>query len=99
MLTVIASLKVQDEGRAAFETAANELIAYVQANEPGTITYVCHRSKSDPTEYVFYEVYKDQAALDAHGTSPQMQKFFGAAGALLAGQPSIKTYEEIGAKR
>jgi quinol monooxygenase YgiN len=99
MLTVIASLKVQDEGRVAFEAAADDMIAYVNANEPGTITYVCHRSKSDPTEYVFYEVYENQAALDAHGTSPQMQKFFGAVGGLLAGQPSIKTYEEVGAKR
>lgn len=99
MITVLAKLKIRPDGREAFEAAAAEMIEHVKANEPQTLQYVLLRSQGDANEFVFYEVYSDQAALDAHGTSAQMQKFFGAVGALLAGQPEIKTYEEISGKK
>ena len=99
MVTVMAKLKIQPGKESAFEGAAGELIAYVKESEPGTLTYVLHRSTADPTEYVYYEVYTDQAALAAHGGSAAMQKFFGAIGALLAGRPEITLYDEVAAKR
>jgi quinol monooxygenase YgiN len=99
MVTVIAKLKVQDGKGAAFEAAARELIAYVEANEPGTRTYLLHRSTADPTEYLYYEVYADKAALAAHGASEAMQRFFGTVGGLAAGRPEITMYEEIAGKR
>ncbi len=99
MVTVIARLKVRDGQGPAFEAAARELIAHVEANEPGTKTYLLHRSTADPTEYVYYEVYADQAALAAHGSSEAMQRFFGAVGGLMAGRPEITLYEEVAGKR
>ena len=99
MTTVIATLKVQAGHEAAFEQAAQEMIAHVRANEPGTLAYVCHRGTAEPNEYVFYEVYTDDAALAAHSGSAQMMTFFGAVGGLLSGRPVIKMYQEIGGKR
>ena len=40
MLTVIAKLKVKADKAAAFEAEARTMIAHVEANEPGTRTYV-----------------------------------------------------------
>ncbi len=99
MVTVIATLKVKSGSEATLENAAREMIAHVKAHEPGTLTYILHRSTSDPTEFVFYEVYADQGALAAHGSSEPMQKFFGAVGGLLDGRPEIKLYEKIGGKQ
>ena len=99
MVTVIAKLKLKPGNEAAFEKAATELIAYVKESEPGTLTYILHRSTADPTEYVYYELYADQAALAAHGGSAPMAKFFGAIGGLVAGRPEITMYEEVAAKR
>lgn len=99
MLTVIATLKVKPGSEAAMEQAARDMIAYVKTHEPGTLTYVLHRSTSDPTEFVFYEVYADQGAFATHGGSEQMQTFFGLAGGLLAGRPDIKMYEQIDGKK
>ena len=99
MLTVIATLKVKSDQTAAFEEEAKKMLAYVTANEPGTLVYVCNRSTADPTLYVFYEEYRDQAAFAAHGGSPAMQAFFGAMGGILAGRPDIAMYEEVGGKR
>ncbi len=99
MITVIAKLKVKAGNESTFRQAADKMIAHVKTNEPGTRTYILHRSTSDPTEFVFYEVYADQAAFAAHGGSEPMQQFFGAVGGLLEGRPEIAMYEELGGKK
>ncbi|MCW5890343.1 MAG: antibiotic biosynthesis monooxygenase [bacterium] len=99
MLTVIARLQVQPGKEATFEAEAAKMVEHVQANEPGTTVYRCYRSQADPTTYVFYEQYTDQAAFGAHGTSEAMQHFFGAMGGILAGRPQIEMFDEVGGKR
>jgi quinol monooxygenase YgiN len=99
MMTVVATLKVKAGNEATFQQAAEKMIAHVKANEPGTLTYILNRSTSDPTEFLFYEVYADQGAFAAHGGSEPMQQFFGAVGTLLAGRPEIKMFEELGGKK
>ena len=93
MLTVVAKIKVKADQAAKFEEEARKLIAHVQANEPGTRTYVLHRSTADPTVYLFYEVYEDQAAFAAHGGSPAMQAFFGAMRGVVDGRPELEMYD------
>lgn len=44
----------------------------VQAQEPGTVAYVLHRLQEDPSTLVFYEMYKDDAAFQAHGGTAHM---------------------------
>jgi quinol monooxygenase YgiN len=98
MVTVIAKLKVKAGREADFEKAARDMITYVEANEPETKTYLLHRAAGDPTDYLFYEVYTDQAALARHGGSEAMQRFFGLMGGVLDGRPEIALYEAIGGK-
>lgn len=98
-MTIIAKLKVHAGKEAAFEAVAAEMVEYVKKNEPGTRTYIMHKSTADPTEYVFYEVYVDQAAAGAHSSSEQMMKFFAATRGLLAGHPEIGMYEEVMGKK
>jgi quinol monooxygenase YgiN len=52
-----------EEGLAAMRT----LTQAVEANEPGVLAYLAYRSKKDPTDVFFLEIYADQAALTAHG--------------------------------
>ena len=40
--------------------------------EPGTEVYVLHRTQDDPDVLMFYELYTDAAALEAHRTSDAM---------------------------
>lgn len=98
MLTVIAKLKVKADQASAFEAEAEKMLAHVRANEPGTLTYTVHRSTGDPTVYLFYEVYRDQAAFAQHGGSPAMQSFFGAMPSILDGRPELEMYESFAAK-
>jgi quinol monooxygenase YgiN len=99
VLTVFAKLKVKADQTEVFEAEARKMIAHVTANEPGTLTYICHKSTADPTVYLFYEVYGDQAAFAAHGGSPAMQAFFGAMRGILDGRPEIEMYEAVASAR
>jgi quinol monooxygenase YgiN len=56
-------------------------------------------SAADPTTFLVYEVYTDQAAFAAHGASEPMKEFFKLAGGILDGRPDIAMYEEIDGKR
>ena len=99
MVTVIAKLKVKSGKEAEFERAAREMVAHVKAHEPGTLTYVLHRSSADPTVFAFYEVYADSAAFTAHSGSDRMRQFGRGLGGVLDGQPEITMYEELDGKR
>ena len=99
MITVTATLKVQPGKEGAFQQEAEKMIAHVKANEPGTLMYVLHQSNADPTEFLFFEIYKDQESFTLHGASEPMRHFFGAVGGLVAGRPEIKMYKELGGKK
>ena len=43
--------------------------------EPGCRRYVGHQSLQDPRRFCFYEVYEDEAALEAHRAAPYFQEY------------------------
>jgi quinol monooxygenase YgiN len=97
-ITVIAKLKVQPGKEAEFEAAARQMIATVKESEPGTLSYMLHKNTKDATEFIYYEVYQDQAALDSHGKTDHMKAFGGKIGSLLAGRPEIAILQEVARK-
>jgi quinol monooxygenase YgiN len=99
VLTVVATLKVKSGQEEALIEGMRKMIAHVKANEPGTVTYLLHRSTADPTQFLVYEVYADQAAFATHGASEPMKEFFRLAGGILDGRPDIVMSEEIDGKR
>lgn len=94
MLAVIARLNVAEGKEADFEKHMLGLAEQVRANEPGNEMYTLCRDADG--NYIVLELYKDEAALAAHGQS----EHFKAAGAgfkgLMAGAPDITRLEVIG---
>jgi quinol monooxygenase YgiN len=43
--------------------------------EPGCRFYQVHRSTTDPRRFFIYELYDDQAALDAHRAAPHFAEY------------------------
>ena len=54
--------------------ALKNIVAAVEANEPGALAHVMHRGQVDPLEIYFYEVYADRAAYDAHRKAPHVKE-------------------------
>jgi quinol monooxygenase YgiN len=74
MITQLAKFKLNMEKEAEGLQSLKELCTAVEQNEPGVLAYICHRSVKNPDELVFFEVYKDEEALKAHGKTPHMGK-------------------------
>ena len=42
--------------------------------EPGAHSFVIHRSRTEPTKFFFYEVFRDEAAFAAHQQTSHFKK-------------------------
>lgn len=94
MLATIATIKVKDGQAAAFEEIAKQLVAAVNANEPGCHLYTLNKG-DDPLTYVFMERYADQAAADAHRASDHFRTLGRAMGAHMDGPPEVLRLKEV----
>lgn len=56
----------KDEAKAAIET----LVSAVEANEPDVTAYVAHFAEGN--KIFFYEIYKNEAALENHSQQPHL---------------------------
>jgi quinol monooxygenase YgiN len=71
-------LKVDMLVKPGTEEKCKEYIRILQENsrrEAGCLMYVGHQSTENPHKFLFYEQYKDQAALDAHRAAPYFKQY------------------------
>jgi quinol monooxygenase YgiN len=61
-----------------------ELVDAAAADEPGTLVYVMHEAADDPDTVVSYELFTDEAALEAHKGSPVVAAVMPRLGPLVA---------------
>jgi quinol monooxygenase YgiN len=64
-----------DDRVADFDRLAEESAEHVRTGEPDTLVYVIHLVPNAPLQRIFYEIYRDRAAFDAHESQPYMQRF------------------------
>jgi quinol monooxygenase YgiN len=66
----------KDEASAGgFDRLAAETVPRIREQEPGTLVYAVHSVQGKPLERVFYELYRDRAAFDAHEAQPHTRRF------------------------
>lgn len=58
-----------------FDALVADTAVGIRNNEPGTLVYACHRVKDQPRQWIFYELYRDRAAFDAHEATPHTRRF------------------------
>ena len=86
MITFITHMRVRPENVAAFETVIADMCAKVLENEPGVVYYGFARSVDDPDTYVVIEIYRDEAALLAHGETDYLKASVSATSRLIEGE-------------
>ena len=70
MLALVVSLQVKPGHRDAFLAAITEQAKRSFTNEPGCRYFDVTVDTTDDHRFVFYELYADHAALDAHRAAP-----------------------------
>ena len=94
MISVVATLKIRPGKEQEFEQVASELVAKVNANEPGCLLYALHRG-NDPQTYVFLERYADEAATEAHRASAHFKELGAKMGPCMDGRPDVQRFTQI----
>lgn len=74
-LCQIAEYRVNPEAVNKVKQAVEEFVRYVKANEPGTLLYVAWQQKDDPTRFVHFFIFADDAAHNIHGESEAVKRF------------------------
>jgi quinol monooxygenase YgiN len=95
MIGAYALLTIKDGSQADFEAVAAELVAAVNANEPGCELYRLFKVRESTTQYAFMERYKDQAAVEAHRASEHFKRLGRAMGPFLDGPPVVTRMDQI----
>jgi quinol monooxygenase YgiN len=66
---------VDDEAAKAFDAMVEETGKLIKSEEPGTLLYAVNRVDDAPLSRVFYEVYADREAFEAHEETAHVKRF------------------------
>ncbi len=96
VVTQIVTLKMKAGAEEKAIATLQELTAAVKAAEPGVLVYIAHRSQSDPSQIIFFEVYKDAEAVANHSKQPHMAKMFASSRELFEGGMKLDKVDRVG---
>ena len=91
----IAHYRVRPSGIDKVKRAIAEFVVYVRANEPGTKLYLAWQQQDDPTRFVHFFIFEDEAAHAVHGGSAAVKRFEAAYRPELAGGDVVFTDYEV----
>ena len=95
MIGVVAVIRAKEGREAEFEAAFAEMTAKVKANEPGNKMYQLTKSRSEPRTYKVLEMYDDQTAFDAHGSSDHYKEGGRKLRDLVEGRPEVELLDAV----
>lgn len=85
MFGLMVRFTCKDEASAAaFDRLVSQTIDKIREKEPGTLVYTAHRVEGRPLQRIFYELYRDRAAFDAHEQQEHTRHFLAAREELLS---------------
>ena len=93
MIGIVVRFDCADEDAASrFDRLTAEVVTATARHEPGTIVYATQTLVSEPLARVFYEVYADDAALQAHEDAQHVRAFHAAKDPLLSRPPRVELF-------
>ena len=88
MIALFVSLKVKPELRDRFLAAAEDDSICSVRDEDGCYRFDVLQDSADANRFFFYEVYRDEAALDAHRQAPHFARWSAASQEVLSEPPN-----------
>ena len=93
-LIIAASVKIKPEKVSEFIEKTKSLIESSRAEE-GCISYTLYQCPTDSTVFMFFEEWKDQAAIDFHFNTPHFKGFAPISQDCAAEPSKLKIYDAI----
>lgn len=89
---IVAHFDVKPDQVKAFITAGQAVVDATR-KEAGCISYALYQLPTDPTKFVMYEEWKDQAAIDSHFEQPHFKTFGQINAAMLAAPAKLQIFD------
>jgi quinol monooxygenase YgiN len=71
---------LRDGHAEAFDALVRQTLDGIRSAEPGTLVYASHTVADEPRQRIFYEIYRDRAAFEAHEEQEHVKHFLQARG-------------------
>jgi quinol monooxygenase YgiN len=76
MFGLFVRFTCKDEASArAYDRLVAETAEGIRAHEPGTLVYATHTVEGEPLQRIFYELYRDKDAFEAHEAQPHTRRY------------------------
>ena len=76
MIGLCVRFTCKDQASAeAYDRLVADTVEGIKAHEPGTLIYAVHEVQGQPLQRIFYELYRDQAAFEAHEAAPHTRRY------------------------
>ena len=95
MVAVVAKIKVKEGKADELAQLLKDILPSVK-NEEGTLYYTVNKDRADPNLVVVIEKYKDDAAFQAHSTTPYLAELFAKSMPLVEGDMELMIMDEVG---
>jgi quinol monooxygenase YgiN len=59
----------------AYDRLVAETVQGIKDGEPGTLVYASHLVEGQPLQRIFYELYRDRAAFEAHEAAAHTRRY------------------------
>ena len=92
MIALIVTLDVYPDRLDQFLAAIKENAASSFNDEPGCKYFDVTQDKKNPTHFIFYELYDDEAAIEAHRKAPHFAKWREAADVCVVKGSQVNTF-------
>jgi quinol monooxygenase YgiN len=89
MISLFVKIRIKPEHRDTFLKAIEVDALGSERDEPGCLRFNVLQDEADEDVYYFYEVYKDEAAVEAHRAAPHYAVWREAAAVALDGAAEV----------
>ena len=90
MFALVVRFDLRPGTEAEFDELIRSITAQIRSREPGTLLYLCHIVQNEPTGRIFYELYKDREAFQAHEVQTHVREFHAQRKPMMAGPDRVE---------
>jgi quinol monooxygenase YgiN len=89
------TVQVKPEHVSEFLEVVRHDAEHSEKDEPGCLRFDVIQDKDDPNRFYFYEVYRDEAALEAHRQTAPFKLYFEKSRSLLTAPPERRIGKNV----
>jgi quinol monooxygenase YgiN len=95
MVVLHVTVQVKPEHVSEFLEVVRHDAEHSEKDEPGCLRFDVIQDKDDPNRFYFYEVYRDEAALEAHRQTAHFKLYFEKSRSLLTAPPERRIGKNV----